>query len=67
MQWNAPIYTGRQRLEKRGWHLWFAWYPVRVELRWVWWEYVGRRVAFPMGYRIHDYKAADVVRTSGER
>jgi len=25
------------------WHLWFAWHPVRVENKWVWWEHVERR------------------------
>lgn len=29
--------------KNKGWHIWFAWYPVRVDNHVVWVEYVWRR------------------------
>lgn len=26
------------------WHAWFAWHPVKVNGRWVWWAHIERRV-----------------------
>lgn len=39
MRWRARL-TGNAR---KLWHTWFAWFPVRVGLTWVWMESIDRR------------------------
>ena len=34
----------------RGWHLWFAWYPIKVEGSWVW----GRLIEYCYMYSYDD-------------
>lgn len=34
-----------QAKQARGWHHWFAWYPVEIDDEWVWLERVDRAMA----------------------
>ena len=56
MNWPAPILRRYEREERAGWHLWWAWFPVRIGTRWHWLERVKRRVEFCDGYRIVAYR-----------
>ena len=57
MNWEAPILGRRKRLERLGWHLWFAWYPVRVRSgRWYWLEHVKRQCFWAQGYYAPAYR-----------
>jgi hypothetical protein len=29
-----------------GWEFWFAWRPVRIKDKWVWWRLIERRFCF---------------------
>ena len=43
MRWKSEVQRRRERVD-RGWHLWFAWYPVCVQRDcWVWLELIWRR------------------------
>lgn len=44
MKWDCGETLGEKIAREKEWHLWFAWYPVRVgphDCRWL--EYVERR------------------------
>lgn len=49
MRWPAA-----PRLSWDAWRPWFAWYPVRLETEWVWWEYVERQA---LGWAGHRHRA----------
>ena len=36
--------------EPRGWHRWFAWYPVEMGAFWYWLEFVERRTVNEVDY-----------------
>jgi hypothetical protein len=59
MKWTAPILSRQRRLEQMDWHLWFAWYPVRIDDAWFWLTRVKRRVFYAQGWRVNKYADLD--------
>ena len=59
MRWQAPNYNQQQQLENLDWHTWIAWYPVRINMTWVWLEPVWRKVTYAIGYRFCRYRFTD--------
>jgi hypothetical protein len=41
--------------DPKKWNKWFAWYPVRVDMEWVWWEYVEYQVTYSYGLVVYRY------------
>lgn len=56
MEWPAIFLARAIRNEERGWHVWFAWYPVRIHNTWYWLKNVERKIWYAQGWKIKDYR-----------
>jgi hypothetical protein len=54
MHWPAPFLARADYNERRGAHVWFAWYPVRIGIRWYWLENTLRKITYAEGWKIVD-------------
>lgn len=43
MRWKIKPKVERQLFDIFTWHRWYAWYPVKIDLEWVWLEDVERK------------------------
>lgn len=46
MRWN--------KVNELDWHIWFAWFPIQIENKYIWLEYVNRKYDLNKNFTIID-------------